>query len=51
MDEAPMRGARTIVDAADQMERHRITSLLVVDGKGELVGALNTYDLLHAKVI
>lgn len=39
------------VDAADLMERHRITSLMVVDGKGELVGAINTNDLLRAKVI
>ena len=39
------------VDAADLMERHRVTSLLVVDARGDLVGALNTYDLLRAKVI
>ena len=46
-----IRAGALAVDAADLMERHRITSLLVVDGKGELVGALNTYDLLRAKVI
>jgi arabinose-5-phosphate isomerase len=46
-----IRSGALAVDAADLMERHRITSLLVVDGKGDLVGALNTYDLLRAKVI
>ena len=50
-------GPRTIradalaVDAAELMERHRVTSVLVVDGEGRLVGALNTNDLLRAKVI
>ena len=39
------------VEAADLMERHRITSVLVVDGDGRLVGALNTNDLMRAKVI
>ena len=39
------------VDAADLMERHRVTSLLVVDAAGLLTGALNTNDLLRAKVI
>lgn len=39
------------VDAAEVMEQHRITSVLVVDGDGRLVGALNTNDLLRAKVI
>ena len=39
------------VDAADLMERHRITSVLVVDASGALVGALNTNDLMRAKVI
>ncbi|HEX7637645.1 MAG TPA: KpsF/GutQ family sugar-phosphate isomerase [Burkholderiaceae bacterium] len=46
-----IRADALAVDAASEMERHRITSLLVVDGRGRLVGALNTYDLLHAKVI
>ncbi len=46
-----IRAGALAVDAADLMERHRITNLLVVDAKGELVGAINTYDLLHAKVI
>ncbi len=39
------------VDAADLMEQHRITSVLVVDAAGALVGALNTNDLMRAKVI
>ena len=39
------------VDAADLMERHRITSVLVVDETGALCGALNSNDLMRAKVI
>lgn len=39
------------VDAADAMEAHRITSLIVVDAQGVVVGALNTNDLMQAKVI
>ena len=39
------------VDAADLMEEHRITSVLVVDEAGRLVGALNSNDLMRAKVI
>lgn len=39
------------VDAADLMERNRITSVLVVDGDGRLCGALNSNDLMRAKVI
>jgi arabinose-5-phosphate isomerase len=39
------------VDAAEVMERHRITSVLVVDEAGILVGALNSNDLMRAKVI
>ena len=37
--------------AAEQMELHRITVLLVTDEAGQLVGALNTNDLMRAKVI
>ncbi|MEZ5608564.1 MAG: KpsF/GutQ family sugar-phosphate isomerase [Burkholderiaceae bacterium] len=37
--------------AAEQMERHRITVLLVTDDAGHLVGAINTNDLMRAKVI
>ena len=39
------------VDAADLMEQHRITSVLVVDAGGLLTGALNSNDLMRAKVI
>jgi len=39
------------VEAADAMEQHRITSILVVDGSGRLCGALNSNDLMRAKVI
>jgi arabinose-5-phosphate isomerase len=38
-------------EAVELMERHKITQLLVVSDAGELVGALNTHDLLRAKVI
>jgi arabinose-5-phosphate isomerase len=33
------------------METHRITSLLVVDAQGMLCGAINSNDLMRAKVI
>ena len=39
------------VDAALLMEQHRITSVLAVDAAGRLVGALNSNDLMRAKVI
>jgi len=42
---------RLAVDAADMMEAHRITSVLVVDEDGVLVGAVNSNDLMRAKVI
>ena len=51
------RAPRTIprqalaVDAAQLMEQHRITSVLVVDETGALCGALNSNDLMRAKVI
>jgi len=38
-------------EAAELMELYRITSVLVVDETGRLCGALNTNDLLRAKVI
>jgi arabinose-5-phosphate isomerase len=50
-------GPRTIaadalaVDAAALMEKHRITSVLAVDADGRLVGAVNSNDLMRAKVI
>ena len=39
------------VSAAQQMEAHRITSLLVIEPSGQLLGALNANDLMRAKVI
>jgi arabinose-5-phosphate isomerase len=39
------------VDAAGLMEQHRITSVIVVDGAGRITGALNSNDLMRAKVI
>jgi arabinose-5-phosphate isomerase len=38
-------------EAAQQMEQYRITSVLVVDADGRLVGAINSNDLMRAKVI
>jgi arabinose-5-phosphate isomerase len=39
------------VEAAEMMELHRVTSILVVDAQGLLCGALNSNDLMRAKVI
>ena len=50
-------GPRTVradalaVEAAALMEQHRITSLVVVDEQQRMVGALNSNDLMRAKVI
>jgi len=38
-------------EAAQLMEAHRISQLLVLDADGQLVGALNMHDLMQAKVI
>jgi len=46
-----VRADALAVDAAGVMEQHRITSVLVVDEAGRLVGALNSNDLMRAKVI
>jgi len=46
-----VRAEALAVDAAEVMEQHRITSVLVVDESGRLVGALNSNDLMRAKVI
>jgi len=37
--------------AAALMEKHRITSLLVLDPEGRLIGALNVHDLMRAGVV
>ena len=39
------------VDAADLMEAHRITCVLVLDAQGQLCGAVSSNDLMRAKVI
>lgn len=39
------------VEAVAMMEKYRVTSVLVVDDDGVLCGALNTNDLMRAKVI
>ena len=50
-------GPRTIrqdalaAEAADMMEKSRVTSVLVVDSEGRLCGAVNSNDLMRAKVI
>jgi arabinose-5-phosphate isomerase len=46
-----LRADALAVEAASVMEQHRITSVLVVDAAGALVGALNSNDLMRAKVI
>jgi len=51
------RAPRTIgvdqlaVEAVELMERYRINQMLVVDGQGKLIGALNMHDLFSKKVI
>jgi arabinose-5-phosphate isomerase len=57
LGEVMTRRPRTIgpdalaAEAAEAMERLRVSQLLVVDGDGRLVGALTTHDLMLAKVI
>jgi len=46
-----VRATALAAEAAELMELHRITSVLVVDAQGQLCGALNTNDLMRAKVI
>lgn len=46
-----VRADALAVDAAQLMELHRITSILVLDDAGTLCGALNSNDLMRAKVI
>ena len=46
-----IRESTLAAEAAQMMEQHRITSVLVVDADGVLVGAVNTNDLMRAKVI
>ena len=53
MHKAPysVRADSLAVEAVALMEKHRITSVLVLDADGRLCGALNTNDLMRAKVI
>jgi arabinose-5-phosphate isomerase len=46
-----VRADALAVEAADVMEEQRVTSVLVVDDADRLVGALNSNDLMRAKVI
>lgn len=46
-----VRSGALAVEAVALMEQHSITSVLVVDASGKLCGALNSNDLLRAKVI
>lgn len=46
-----LRDTALAAEAAEQMEAHRITSLLVVDDAARLCGAVNSNDLMRAKVI
>ena len=46
-----VRADALAVAAAEVMEQRRITSVLVIDEAGVLVGALNSNDLMRAKVI
>lgn len=57
VSEVMTAGPRTIrpealaVEAVQLMERHKVNQMLVVDERGQLVGALNMHDLFRAKVI
>jgi arabinose-5-phosphate isomerase len=46
-----VRADALAVEAADLMEAHRVTSVLVVNADDQLCGALNSNDLMRAKVI
>jgi arabinose-5-phosphate isomerase len=46
-----VRADSLAVEAVALMEQHSINSVLVVDEAGTLCGALNTHDLMRAKVI
>ncbi len=46
-----VRPEQLAAEAADLMEQYKISQLLVMDAERNLVGALNTHDLMRAKVI
>ncbi len=50
-DPRTIRQDALAVEAAEMMELYRITSILVVDAQGLLCGAINSNDLMRAKVI
>jgi arabinose-5-phosphate isomerase len=50
-DPKTIQAGALAVEAAEMMERLRISQLLVADREGHLVGALNHHDLMLAKVI
>ena len=50
-DPRTIAAERLAVEAVEMMDRLRINQILVVDAEGALVGALNTHDLMRAKVI
>jgi arabinose-5-phosphate isomerase len=56
MDQVMTAGPKSVLpstlaaEAVHLMETHRITSLIVLDDQGRLVGALNVHDLLRAGV-
>ncbi|WP_146257806.1 CBS domain-containing protein, partial [Stenotrophomonas maltophilia] len=47
----PIGPDQRAVEAARQMETQKINGLIVVDGQGRAVGALNIHDLLRARVV
>jgi arabinose-5-phosphate isomerase len=53
MTKAPrtVEAAKLAVEAVKIMDDHKINQILVVDDRNVLVGALNTHDLMQAKVI
>jgi arabinose-5-phosphate isomerase len=57
MSQVMTRGGRVIepqelaTAAAQLMERHRVTALLVLDPERRLIGALNVHDLMRAGVV
>ena len=46
-----LRDTALAAEAAEMMEAHRITCVLVVDENAQLIGAINSNDLMRAKVI
>ena len=46
-----IEATKLAVEAVKVMEERKINQILVVDEHGKLIGALNTHDLMQAKVI